>query len=126
MNVSSNTRPGLLVISGRSGTIEPSGSASRRSTLKFGMYWPVRASIARTSPSLRNTSRRSEPSELCQWLMPRVLIRPVVALFQSSRPVAGSSAAIRPSPACTYIVPSTTIGLNCGGAPSPAGYSHAT
>ena len=46
--------------------LHESGSASRKSMLKFGTYLPVRASIARTRPSLRNTSRRSEPSALCQ------------------------------------------------------------
>ena len=57
--------------------------------------------------------------------MPRVLILPVASLFHFSRPVVGSSAAICPPPVWTYIVPSTTIGLNCGAAPSPAGYSQA-
>jgi hypothetical protein len=58
-------------------------------------------------------------------LIPRELILPVVSLFHSSRPVAGSSAASCPSPVCTTIMPPTTIGLNCGAVPSPAGYSQA-
>ncbi len=53
-------------------------------------------------------------------------MRPVVSLFQISRPVAGSSAAILPSPVVTYIIPLAIVGLNAVGCPAPVWYSQAT
>src|ERR1041384_3797176 len=57
--------------------------------------------------------------------MPRAPIAPWFGCSQSSLPVAGSSATIEVPLACTYITPSTTIGLKVT-ARSPTGYVQAT
>src|SRR3954465_4216016 len=57
--------------------------------------------------------------------MPRAPMAPWFGCSQSSLPVAGSRATIELPLACTYITPSTTIGLNVT-ARSPTGYVQAT
>ena len=97
--------------------VSADGSDKRLVFLNDGL---VRAVDARTGKYIANFSidvRNALPAGHADT--PRPLMRPVVSLFHSSRPVAGSSAAIFPSPASTYILPLASVGLNIDGCPGP-------